>query len=79
MLQRYNLCLLLVRGAKSVLLIGGLGVRNQRNGLRKVAILLHAVSFYGIGPNGKYATRSQGYLVNWKDKFELTDRCFFWS
>jgi len=66
MLQRYILCLLLVRGAKTVLLVGWLGVRNQTNGLHKVAILLHAVSFYGIGPNGKYATRSQGYLINWK-------------
>jgi len=78
MLQHYILCLLLVRGAKTVLLVGGLGVRNQTNGLNKVAILLYAVSFYGIGSNRKYVTRSQGYLINWKYKFELTYRCLFW-
>ena len=78
MLQRYILCLLLVLGAKTVLLVGGLGVRNQTEGLRTVAILLHAVSFYGIGSHEKYATRSQGCLINWKYKFELTYRCFFW-
>jgi hypothetical protein len=40
-------------GRKTVLLVGWLDIRNQTNGLHKVAILLYAVSFYGIGPNGK--------------------------
>jgi hypothetical protein len=53
MLHRYMLRLLLVRGAKTVLLVGGLAVRNRTNGLRRVAVLHRAVSFYGIGPNEK--------------------------
>lgn len=31
-----------------------------------------------IGSNRKYATRSKGYLINRKYKFELTYRCLFW-
>jgi hypothetical protein len=57
MLHHYILRLLLVRGVKTVFLVGGLDVRNQTNGLLKAAILLYAVPFYGIGPNGKYATQ----------------------
>jgi hypothetical protein len=78
MLHRYMLRLLLVRNAKTVLLVGALAVRNRTNGLRKVAVLHRAVSFYGIGPNEKYATRSQGYLIKWKYKLEVAYRCFFW-
>jgi hypothetical protein len=70
--------MLLVRGAKTVLLVGELGVRNQTNGLRKAAMFFRAVSVYGIEPNGKYATRSQGCLINWMYKLALTYRYFFW-
>jgi len=62
-------------GTRTVFLVGGLGVRTKR---MACTISFHAVSFYGIGPNGKYASPSQGYLINWKYKFELTYHCFFW-
>jgi hypothetical protein len=53
--QHHILRLLLVRGLKTVFLVGGLGVENHPNDLREVAILLRVVSFCGVCPNGKYA------------------------
>jgi hypothetical protein len=59
MLQHCVLLLLLVRCAKAVFLVGGLGVRYQTNRLREVAIILLAVSFYGIGQTGRCNSKSR--------------------
>jgi hypothetical protein len=53
-----------MRSLERVSLVGGFGVENKPNGLHKVAILLHAVSFYGVRPKRKYATESQEYVIN---------------
>ena len=43
----------------TILLVGELGVEDQRRGLRQVAILLRVNWFCGFVPKGKFTCRSQ--------------------
>jgi len=42
-----------------VILVGGLGVEDQQNGLYDVWILLDMILFYGVGPKWKSTDRNQ--------------------
>jgi len=43
------MCLIVSR-VTAIVVVGGLGVKDQQNGPRQVPTLLHVVSFCGIGP-----------------------------
>lgn len=57
------MCLLLSR-VTAIVVVGGLGVKDQQNGLRQVQTLLHAVSFRGIGPNKNISDQNRESLMN---------------
>jgi hypothetical protein len=59
-----------VRGLTTILLVGGLGVEDQRNLFREVLLLLLVTDFCGVPPKRKFTFESQ----NWKEKSEVLCR-----
>jgi hypothetical protein len=60
-----------VRVLKTILLVGGLGVKDKQNGLGEVPILIRALSFSGVGTNKKSANHGQEQFMNRNNKFEI--------
>jgi hypothetical protein len=57
------MCLLL-SWVTAIVVVGGLGVKDQQNGLRQVPTLLYAVSFRGIVPNKNISDQNRESLMN---------------
>jgi hypothetical protein len=55
----------------NILLVGGLGVEDQRKGLREVPVLGRVISFCGGGPKKKSADKNEVYLVMWSSQLQL--------
>jgi len=53
-----------VRVLTTILLVGGLGVKDTPNGLGEVSILIHALNFSEVRTNNKSANHSQEQYVN---------------
>jgi hypothetical protein len=72
--EHHILCFLFVRGL-TIILVGGLGVEDQQNGLREVPVLLHVTSFCGDGPKGKSTDPKQEHLMNWNTNSRYVCSC----
>jgi hypothetical protein len=69
--HHYSLSFLLVSGLTAILLVSGLGVEDQQNGLREVPILGREISFYVGGPEKKSADKNEVYLVTWSSQMRF--------
>jgi hypothetical protein len=76
---RHILRFLFVRGVTTILLVSGFGVEGAHNDHHKIPILLHVISFYGVGLKREDFDQSEEYLVNCNDKLEILFPLFLTS
>ena len=62
---------LVVRDLTIILLVGGLGVGDQKNYLCEVPILFSSTPFCEMWPKRESSDQSQEHSKNWKIKFEI--------
>ena len=67
----------LLRGLTATLLVGGLGVEDQQNGLHEVPIWLHVICFGGQAKEEVYWSKKE-HLMNWNCKVEILCWCSIW-
>jgi hypothetical protein len=70
--------LLFVRGFKTSLLVGGLGVEDDRMVFAKLRYYVMWFIICGVWPNRKSTDQSQERLMNWNNKIEILSSLFLW-
>ena len=61
----------IVRTSTTNLLVRGLGVEDQKNGLRGSSDLTPCVLFLWFWPKSKSNNQNQKHLIRWNNKFEI--------
>jgi hypothetical protein len=74
--HRYTLRFPFVRGLTTVLLVGGLGVDDEENGLRRFPLLLHVIPFRWDRAKRKPIDQNQEHLMNKSNQFETVFSSF---